>query len=63
MGQHLSLHSTQMQHLDASSTTPNQETCCKKKKKKKKSMESNGMEWLWKEFESPTSKLLWDWGH
>ena len=33
------------------------------KKKKKKSMESNGMEWLWKEFESPTSKLLWDWGH
>lgn len=31
--------------------------------KKKKSMKSNGMEWLWKEFGSPTSKLLWDSGH
>lgn len=30
---------------------------------KKKSIKSNGMEWLWKEFGSPTSKLLWDWGH
>ena len=36
MGQHLPLHSAQIQHLDASSTTSNQETCCKKKKKKKK---------------------------
>lgn len=42
MGQHLPLHSAQMQHLDASSTTPNQETCCKKKKNPWRVMGWNG---------------------